>query len=221
MRFLDWEGVTLLDLRTISYVLRDEVIFRTREKERCNTSRGKRHPRFLISRIIFSFPTIIPAVPRQGLSVEMRNVLGPRYQTIPREWALPDTSIPHFPYSRLVHREARLMNFCECRFLSPGHVVAHERRAFWKKNDHRLRKDRVNCAITFCGASSSAALLHINFFSRDAAFLVLIISHCGYVANRIREIQRRYRGILQCTWHRKLQCHLIMFSSFRDVLWIR
>jgi len=129
-----------------------------------DTSSGEWHSRFLISRIIFSSPPIISVGPRRELPSGMRNVLGSRYQTIPRERAFPDTSISRSPYPRLVHREARLMNSCECWFLSPGHVVAHERRAFWKKNDHRLRKDRVNCAITFCGASSPGAFLHINFF---------------------------------------------------------
>lgn len=140
----------------------NEVISRARSSL-IHTS-GEWHSRFLISRIIFSSSSITSTAPRRELAGGMRNVLRPCYQTIPRERALPDTSIPRFPYPRLVHREARLMNSCECRFLSPGHVVAHERRAFWKKNDRRLRKDRVNCAITFCGASSPDALLHINFF---------------------------------------------------------
>lgn len=139
----------------------NEVISRT--KSNLIHTSGEWHWRFLISRIIFSSSSIT-STPRREFPGGMRNVLGPRYQTIPRERALPDTSIPRFPYPRLVHREARLMNSYECRFLSPGHVVAHERCAFWKKNDHRLRKDRVNCAITFCGASSPDALLHINFF---------------------------------------------------------
>lgn len=161
MRFLDWEGVTLLAKNILCE--RKPFLLLERKRDLIHHAGSDIRVSWLAVQFFFS-PPIIPAVSRQGLSVEMRNVLGQRYQTIPREWALPDTSIPHSPYSRLVHREARLMNFCECRFLSPGHVVAHERRAFWKKNDHRLRKDRVNCAITFCGASSPGALLHINFF---------------------------------------------------------